>query len=98
MSMAILTDPQLLFGMQFSLSFAIAAMVGRWYAVPALKRLPLHESLVPLFMVQALRYLPSSALAPGQVDAGVPWTAMSRIAGGDLAVSLFAFAVILFLR
>ncbi len=65
-------NPQWLFGVQFTLSLIIFAMIAKWYISPALNRLPLQAALVPLFLVHALRYLPSSAFAPGQVDPKIP--------------------------
>jgi hypothetical protein len=53
---------------------------------------------VPLFLVHALRYLPSSAFAPGQVDGKVPMDAMAAIAYGDLGSAVLAVIAALFLR
>src|SRR5215813_12983034 len=83
-------SPTALFGLQFTFSLVVFAAVARWYIGPALRRLPLTDALVPLFLVHALRYLPSSAFAPGQIGAGVPADAMSAIAWGDLASAVLA--------
>jgi hypothetical protein len=72
--------------------------VGRWYVAPALGKLPAHSALVPLFLFQALRYLPSSAFAPGQVGEALPKDAMAAIAWGDLASALLALVAVVFLR
>ena len=82
-----------LLGLQFTFSFVLFALVTKWYITPALDKLPPQAALVPLFLVHALRYLPSSAFAPGQVGAAVPMNAMAEIAYGDLVsavLSLFA--------
>ena len=84
-------NPQLLFGVQFTLSLIIFAMVAKWYIAPALSKLPMQAALVPLFLVHALRYLPSSAFAPGQVDPKIPMDAMAGIAYGDLASAISRF-------
>src|SRR5262249_37878175 len=89
---------QLLFSMQFTFSLIIFSMVAKWYITPALNRLPIHSALLPLFLVQALRYLPSTAFAPGQVDAKMPMDAMAAIAYGDLASAILALIAVLFLR
>jgi len=91
-------SPTTLFGVQFSFSLILFALLAAWYIGPALRRLPVSDALVPLFLVHALRYLPSSAFAPGQVDARVPADAMAAIAFGDLASAVLALLAALFLR
>ena len=56
-----------LFAVQFTCSLVLFGLVAKWYISPALQRLAVTQALVPLFLVHALRYLPSSAFAPGQV-------------------------------
>src|SRR5260370_3077355 len=90
-------NPQWLFGMQFTLSLIIFAMIAKWYISPALNRLPLQAALVPLFLVHALRYLPSSAFAPGQVDPKIPMDAMAGLSYCDLAFSGLALTAAVFL-
>ena len=91
-------NAQLLFGVQFTLSLIIFAMIAKWYISPALNKLPVQAALVPLFLVHALRYLPSSAFAPGQVDPKIPMHAMTGIAYGDLASAVLALIAVVFLR
>src|SRR5260370_41986865 len=91
-------NPQWLFGMQFTLSLIIFAMIAKWYISPALNRLPLQAALVPLFLVHALRYLPSSAFAPGQVDPKIPMDAMAGVAYWDFASAVLAVITAVFLR
>jgi hypothetical protein len=91
-------SPLLLFGLQFTFSLIIFSMVAKWYITPALNKLPIHSALVPLFLVHALRYLPSTAFAPGQVDAKIPMDAMAAIAYGDLASAILALIAVIFLR
>jgi hypothetical protein len=83
-------SPQILFALQFTLSLALFSAIAAWYVVPWLKRVPTHTALAPLFLVHALRYLPSSAFAPGQVGANVPMDAMKAIAYGDLLSAVLA--------
>lgn len=73
-------------------------MVAKWYIAPALSKLPMQAALTPLFLVHALRYLPSSAFAPGQVDAKIPMDAMAHIAYGDLASAILALIAVVFLH
>lgn len=91
-------SPTSLFAVQFTLSLILSAIVAGWYIGPALKKLPLHAALVPLFLFEALRYLPSSAFAPGQVSDAVPKAAMAGIAYGDLASALLSLLAAFSLR
>jgi hypothetical protein len=91
-------SPVLLFGLQFTLSLVIFALIATWYITPALDRLPTHAALIPLFLVHTLRYLPSTAFAPGQVDPKLPMDTMATIANGDLASALLALVAVVFLR
>jgi len=91
-------SPTTLLGVQFTFSLVLFALVAKWYIAPVLAKLSISQALVPLFLVHALRYLPSSAFAPGQVGATVPMDAMATIAYGDLASALLALIAALFLR
>jgi len=92
--------PNTLMGMQFTFSVIVFSLVAVWYISPALRKVPLHAALAPLFLVHALRYLPTSALAPGQIGSDVPKEAMATIAYGDLASAVLALvaAVSLYYR
>jgi hypothetical protein len=83
-------NPIALLGLQFTFSVVLSALVAAWYVWPAVKALPTSTALVPLFLVHALRYLPSSAFAPGQVGADIPMEAMRGIAYGDLGSAVLA--------
>ena len=90
-------SPTALAGVQFTLSSVLFALVAKWYISPALNTRPLRAALVPLFLVHGLRYLPSSAFAPGQIDPHVPANAMNTIVYGDLASAMLAVVAALFL-
>lgn len=83
-------SPMALFGLQFTFSCVLFALVAKWYITPALDKLPAQAALVPLFLIHALRYLPSTAFAPGQVGAAVPMSAMAEIAYGDLVSAVLS--------
>jgi hypothetical protein len=93
-------SPTALFGLQFSFSSILSGLVAKWYVVPRLKAVPISVALPPLFLVHALRYLPSSAFAPGQIDPRAPMEAMAAIAYGDLGSAILALvaAVCLYYR
>jgi hypothetical protein len=59
-------NPIALFGLQFTLSFVIFALIAAWYVAPAIRALPVRTALAPMFLVHAFRYLPSTAFAPGR--------------------------------
>src|SRR5215471_2342722 len=90
-------SPTTLLGVQFTFSLVLFALVAKWYIAPVLAKLSISQALVPLFLVHALRYLPSSAFAPGQVGAAVPMRAMETIAYGDLASAVLAIVAAAFL-
>ena len=90
-------SPTTLMGVQFTFSLVLAGLVARWYVWPRLNALPTAAALAPLFLVHGLRYLPSSAFAPGQVASTVPMAAMKVIAYGDLASAVLAIVAALFL-
>lgn len=91
-------SPRLLLAIQFTFSVILFGLIAKWYVAPLLRRLPVATGLVPLFLVHALRYLPSTAFAPGQVDPHLPMDAMAEIAYGDLISALLALVAALFLR
>jgi len=90
-------SPTTLLGVQFTFSLVLFGLVARWYISPALDARPAPVALAPLFLVHALRYLPSSAFAPGQVGPTVPMKAMEMIAYGDLASAALAMVAAAFL-
>src|SRR5262245_5772454 len=91
-------SPTTLLGVQFTFSTILYSLVAAWYVWPAVRRAPTTSALVPLFLVHVLRYLPSSAFAPGQVGPTVPMDAMRTIAYGDLFSAALALLAAVFLR
>ena len=91
-------SPTALSGVQFTFSLIIFSLVAKWYVAPALNELSQYKALVPLFLVHTLRYLPSTAFAPGQIGSDVPMDPMSRIAYGDLFSAILALVAVIFLR
>jgi hypothetical protein len=90
-------SPTALLALQFSFSFVLCGLVAKWYLWPRLEPAPMSVGLPPLFLVHALRYLPSTAFAPGQIDPRAPLDAMAAIAYGDLGsaiLALFAAVVV----
>ena len=90
-------SPTTLLGVQFTFSTVLYSLVAKWYVWPAVRKAPVAPALVPLFLVHVLRYLPSSAFAPGQVGPTVPMDAMRTIAYGDLLSAALALVAAVFL-
>ncbi|HEX6465210.1 MAG TPA: hypothetical protein VFZ98_12185 [Vicinamibacterales bacterium] len=86
-----------LLAMQFTFSLVVFGLVAKWYITPVLNARPTTAALVPLFLVHGLRYLPSSAFAPGQIDDRVPMKAMATIVYGDLGSAVLAIVAAVFL-
>ena len=91
-------SPTALFALQFSFSLVLSGLVARWYLWPRLEAVPVSIGLPPLFLVHALRYLPSSAFAPGQIDPRAPMDAMTAIVYGDLGSAVLALVAAVFLH
>ncbi|MGO8950953.1 MAG: nuclear transport factor 2 family protein [Ktedonobacterales bacterium] len=60
--------PIALFGIQFTMSLLVFALIAAWYVVPRLSKLPKELALVPLLWVHAFRIIGGTILAPGSVD------------------------------
>jgi hypothetical protein len=91
-------EPIVLFGIQFTLSLAAYALIGFWYVVPRLSRLPREAALVPLLWIHAFRVVGGTILAPGAVEAGVPMEFRTMIGYGDLATAFLALLALIALR
>src|SRR5215470_9403565 len=90
--------PIVLFGVQFTLSLAIYALLARWYLAPRLARLPREAALMPLLWVHAFRVIGGAILAPGSVEAAVPAAFRVMVGYGDLLSAALALAALVALR
>src|SRR5882724_9274885 len=91
-------DPLVLFSIQFTLSLIVYTLIGFWYVVPRLSRLPRELAVVPLLWVHAFRIIGGTILAPGAVDAGVPTAFRVMIGYGDMATAVLAIVALIALR
>ena len=91
-------EPIVLFGIQFTLSLVVYALIGFWYVAPRLSSLPREAALVPLLWIHAFRIVGGTILAPGAVDAGVPMEFRVMIGYGDLATAFLALLALIALR
>src|SRR2546423_3902600 len=91
-------EPIVLFGIQFTLSSVTYLLIGFWYVVPRLSRLPRELALVPLLWVHAFRTVGGTILAPGAVGSGIPMEFRTMIGYGDLITAFLALLALAALR
>jgi hypothetical protein len=91
-------EPIVLFGIQFTLSLLVDALLASWYVVPRLARLPKELALVPLLWVHAFRIIGGAILAPGAADPAVPADFRTMIGYGDMITAFLAIIALLALR
>src|SRR5260221_14479918 len=91
-------EPIVLFGIQFTLSLVVYALIAFWYVVPRLSRLPREAALVPLLWIHAFRVVGGAILAPGAVDAGGPMDFRGIIGYGGLGTGFLALLALIGLR
>jgi hypothetical protein len=90
--------PIVLFGIQFTLSLVVYALLALWYLVPRLAGRPREEALQPPVWVHAFRMIGGSVLAPGAVAAAVPLAFTRMVGVGDLVTSALAIIALIGLR
>jgi hypothetical protein len=90
--------PIVLFGIQFTFSLAVYALIAWWYVSPRLSRIPRELALVPLVWVHVFRIVGGTILAPGAVDASVPADFRTMIGYGDMATAVLALVALVALR
>lgn len=88
----------MIFGLQVVINLALAGLVARWYLLPRLHTLPLHEALLPLLLFHTLRTMGIAFVIPA--IAGQPLPAAFAVPGaiGDLLAVVLAFAAIIAIR
>lgn len=91
-------QPIVLFGIQFTLSLLVYALLAVWYVVPRLSRLSKPLALMPLLWVHAFRIIGGTILAPGSVDARVPNDFRVMIGYGDVISAAVAILALLALH
>jgi len=93
-----LMEPIVLFGIQFTMSLLIYALIATWYVAPRLSKLPTVVAVVPLLWVHAFRVVGGTILAPGAVDPAVPADFRVMIGLGDMITAFLALLALLALR
>ncbi len=81
-------SPYLIVTIQFTLGLIIFGTVFREYGLDALRRVDAFAAIAPVLLLQGLRFLGMTMLAPGQVAAGQDMGAIEVIAYGDLAAAV----------
>lgn len=91
-------EPIVLFGIQFTLSLIVYALIAFWYIAPRLDKLPREAALAPLLWVHAFRIVGGTILAPGAVEASVPVDFRVMIGYGDMLTAVLALVALVALR
>jgi hypothetical protein len=91
-------EPIVLFGIQFTMSLLVYALIASWYVVPRLSKLPTELALVPLLWVHAFRFVGGTILAPGAADPAVHADFRTMIGYGDMITALLALLALLTLH
>ncbi|MBI2455488.1 MAG: hypothetical protein HYV46_05050 [candidate division NC10 bacterium] len=87
-----------IFGLQVLLSLVGYALIAKWYVVPRLAALPLHDALIPLIFPHAFRHVGMVFLVPAVVAPTLPPAFALPAAYGDLFTALLALLALLALR
>jgi len=87
-----------IFGLQTTLSLIVYALIAKWYLWPRLTALPLHEALVPLLFLHAMRHIGTTVLVTVILDPAVPQAFTVPLGYGDLVAGLLALLSIFALR
>jgi len=90
--------PIVLFGIQFTFSLAVYAVIAWWYVAPRIRTRPRELALVPLLWVHVPRIVGGTILAPGAVDAMVPADFRTMVGVGDMVTALLALVALIALR
>ena len=87
-----------IFGLQFTVSLLVYALIARWFVAPRLAGLPLRQALQPLLLFHALRTLGLTTLVTVVVSPDVPRSFVTPLAYGDLVASGLALLSLAALR
>jgi hypothetical protein len=90
--------PMQIFAVQFGLSLFVYALIAKWYVVPRLARMPLHDALIPLFLLHAFRHMGLVFLLPGFTGGALPEEFAVPTAYGDFLTGLLSILTIFALR
>jgi hypothetical protein len=93
-----LMEPIVLFGIQFTMSLLVYALIASWYVAPRLSALPKELALIPLVWVHAFRFVGGTILAPGAADPAVPADFRVMIGYGDIITAALAIIALLALH
>src|SRR5437588_9734948 len=88
----------LIFPVQVVLAFLTWSLLARWYIAPRLRGLPLQDALQPLLVVQTIRYVGLSFLAPAVVKPTLAQSFAVPAALGTTIAAVLALAAIAALR
>jgi hypothetical protein len=91
-------SPLVAFPIQFLMSALVYSVLAVRWVWPWATRRPLHEALVPLVALHALRAIGLFYAIPGTVDDTVPQSVGTLIGLGDLTTAVLALAALVAMR
>lgn len=84
---------------QFAFAITALGLAAGWYALPALRRLPLRSALPPLLLVHLVRPISMWLLAPGAiVKPTIPESFATQTAYGDILSAMLALGAAVLVR
>jgi hypothetical protein len=87
-----------LFGISTAFGLVAWALVARHYIWPALRERPSPESLTPILLLHAFRFLGLALVVPGVVSPELPVAFAQPVAYGDLTSAILALLALATLR
>ncbi len=79
-----------IFNLQTLAAFLTAYLALRWFILPKVSKLPIHEALIPFVFVQAIRYLGMMFMVDNQIYDAFPTNLAHTIGLWDYSVSILA--------
>jgi hypothetical protein len=82
----------------FTISFFAYILIAVWYLMPALRKLPRNESLIPILFLHSFRYIGLAFLIYGVTSEVLDPRFANPAAYGDLVASILAIISIVALK
>jgi hypothetical protein len=83
---------------EFTMSLATFALIAAWYVVPALRRRPFHEAVMPILLLHTFRHFGLFYITAMAVPSPPPLGFAAPTAYGDVATALLALLAVLAVR
>ncbi len=89
---------EILLPLSLTMGLIAYGLIARWYALPALKTIPIKDALTLLILPHLFRYVGLAFLVPGVTDIPLDARFANSAAYGDLLAALLGFLAIFALR